>query len=348
MTRDLRALLANITEEETTPIKKEGENFHSRVLMIDGLNLFFRNFATINFMNKDGVPIGGMAGFLRSLGSLIQLVQPTGVYVIFDGQGSSTNRKNLLPEYKSNRGITRITNWDTYDNIEDEGESKVDQITRLIHYLQCLPVKTGMIDKAEADDMIAYLANTLPKTHDTDVVIVSSDKDYLQLASPKVTIYRPISKKFYRAKEVADEYGIHSDNFIIYKTLLGDKSDKIDGIRGLGPKTLLKHFPELKQTPLDLDEIFEIAEAKLTTHKVFAKILHAEDSLRVSYRLMDLKNPILDERQIAYIEALVKENNNTFSRKEFLEMYHADGVDHFIRNVEGWVTDTFFKLGNFK
>tara|TARA_B110000902_G_scaffold251257_1_gene311320 strand:- start:284 stop:901 length:618 start_codon:yes stop_codon:yes gene_type:complete len=205
-----------------------------------------------------------------------------------------------------------------------------------------------MIDKAEADDMIAYLANTLPKTHDTDVVIVSSDKDYLQLASPKVTIYRPISKKFYRAKEVADEYGIHSDNFIIYKTLLGDKSDKIDGIRGLGPKTLLKHFPELKQTPLDLDEIFEIAEAKLTTHKVFAKILHAEDSLRVSYRLMDLKNPILDERQIAYIEALVKENNNTFSRKEFLEMYHADGVDHFIRNVEGWVTDTFFKLGNFK
>jgi DNA polymerase-1 len=328
--------------------KKEGENFHSRVLMIDALNLFFRNFATINFMNKEGVPIGGMAGFLRSLGSLIQLIQPTGVYIIFDGQGSSTNRKNLLPEYKSNRGITRITNWDTYDNIEEEGESKVDQITRLIHYLQCLPVKTGMIDKAEADDMIAYLATSLPKTHDSDVVIVSSDKDYLQLASPKVTIYRPISKKFYKAKEVADEYGIHSDNFIIYKTLLGDKSDKIQGIRGLGPKTLLKHFPELKQTPLDLDEIFEIAEAKLTNHKVFAKILHEEGNLRNSYRLMDLKNPILDERQIEYIESLIQEENNPFFRKEFLEMYNQDGVAHFIRNVEGWVTDTFFKLGNFK
>lgn len=348
MSQDLRALLANITEEESTPVKKEGENFHSRVLMIDGLNLFFRNFATINFMNKEGVPIGGMAGFLRSLGSLIQLIQPTGVYIIFDGQGSSTNRKNLLPEYKSNRGITRITNWDTYDSIEEEGESKVDQITRLIHYLQCLPVKTGMIDKAEADDMIAYLATSLPKTHDSDVVIVSSDKDYLQLAGPKVTIYRPISKKFYKAQEVADEYGIHSSNFIIYKTLLGDKSDKIQGIRGLGPKTLLKHFPELKQTPLDLDEIFEIAEAKLTNHKVFAKILHEEDNLRNSYRLMDLKNPILDERQIEYIESLIQEENNPFFRKEFLEMYNQDGVAHFIRNVEGWVTDTFFKLGNFK
>ena len=348
MKTNLRALLSTITEAEETPSVPAVEDFHSRVLMIDGLNLFFRNFATINFLNKDGVPIGGMAGFLRSLGSLIQLTKPTGVYVIFDGQGSSTNRKNLLPEYKSNRGITRITNWDTYDSIEEEGESKVDQITRLIHYLQCLPIKVGMIDKAEADDMIAYMALELPKRKDSDVVIVSSDKDYLQLASPKVTIYRPISKKFYKAKEVSDEYGIHPDNFIIYKTLLGDKSDKIDGIRGLGPKTLLKHFPELVNHSLDLDEIFEIAEAKLTTHKVFAKILHAQDSLRNSYKLMDLKNPILDDRQRGYIETLLAEDNNPFYRKEFLEMYHQDGIDHFIRNVESWVTDTFFKLGSYK
>jgi len=348
MSQDLRALLANITETETRPVEEGNTNFHSRVLLIDGLNLFFRNFATINFMNKDGVPIGGMAGFLRSLGSLIQLTQPTGVYVIFDGQGSSTNRKNLLPEYKSNRGINRITNWDTYDSIEEEGESKVDQITRLIHYLQCLPVKIGMIDKAEADDMIAYLATKLSKERNSDVIIVSSDKDYLQLANPKITVYRPISKKFYKAKEVAEEYGIHSDNFIIYKTLLGDKSDKIDGIRGLGPKTLLKHFPELIHHSLDLDEIFEIAEAKLTTHKVFAKILHEQDNLKNSYKLMDLKNPILDDRQINYIEDLVRENNNPFYKKEFLEMYKQDGVAHFIKNIENWVADTFFKLGTYK
>lgn len=348
MSQDLRALLANITETETKPVEEDTKNFHSRVLLIDGLNLFFRNFATINFMNKDGVPIGGMAGFLRSLGSLIQLTQPTGVYVVFDGQGSSTNRKNLLPEYKSNRGINRITNWDTYDSIEEEGESKVDQITRLIHYLQCLPVKIGMIDKAEADDMIAYLATKLSKERNSDVIIVSSDKDYLQLANPKITVYRPISKKFYKAKEVAEEYGIHSDNFIIYKTLLGDKSDKIDGIRGLGPKTLLKHFPELIHHSLDLDEIFEIAEAKLTTHKVFAKILHEQDNLKNSYKLMDLKNPILDDRQINYIEDLVGENNNPFYKKEFLEMYKQDGVAHFIKNIENWVTDTFFKLGTYK
>ncbi len=76
-------------------------NRHDRVLVIDGLNLFLRNFAVLNFVNEEGTHIGGLAGFLRSLGSLIKQIQPTSVYIIFDGVGSSTNRKNLLPEYKS-------------------------------------------------------------------------------------------------------------------------------------------------------------------------------------------------------------------------------------------------------
>ena len=211
--------------------------FHSKLLVIDGLNLFFRNFATINMLNSDGVPIGGLAGFIRSLGSLIHLTQPTGVYIIFDGVGSSTNRKNLVPEYKSNRGLRRITNWDIYDNIEEESDSKVDQITRLIHYLQCLPVKIGMIDKAEADDMIAYMCKVLPETEDSNIIVVSSDKDYLQLLSKNIIVYRPVSKVFYRTKELREEFKIHPANFLLYKTLLGDSSDQVKGIRELGPKT---------------------------------------------------------------------------------------------------------------
>ena len=168
MKAEYKALLDNIKEvEEVVPTE---ENFHSRVLVIDALNLFFRNFATINMTNQDGAHIGGLAGFIRSLGSLIQLVQPTGVYVIFDGVGSSTNRKNLLPEYKSNRGINRITNWDAFESLDDENDAKVGQITRIIHYLQCLPVKVGMIDKAEADDMIAYMSRELPRLKQSRMV----------------------------------------------------------------------------------------------------------------------------------------------------------------------------------
>jgi len=319
-------------------------DFHSKLLIIDGLNLFFRNFATINILNPEGVPVGGLAGFIRSLGSLVHLTQPTGVYIIFDGVGSSINRKNLVPEYKSNRGLRRITNWDIYDNIEEESDSKVDQITRLIQYLQCLPVKIGMIDKAEADDMIAYMCKTLPETENSNIIIVSSDKDYLQLLNKNVVVYRPVNKVFYRTRELKEELKIHPANFLLYKTLLGDKSDQLKGIRGLGPKTLIKKFPELVKTPLTLNNIFEIAEKKLTEHKIYAQILHQEDDLRKSYLIMDLSNPILDDRQIRYIDDLIKQPNNKFYKKIFLEMYEEDGIGHFIKNIESWLVDTFFDL----
>lgn len=346
MAVDYKALLNNIKQEENTA--PADENFHSRVLIIDALNLFFRNFATINMVNKDGAHIGGLAGSLRSLGSLIQLCNPTGVYVIFDGVGSSTNRKNLLPEYKSNRGITRITNWDAFDDIEDENDAKVSQITRFIHYLQCLPVKVGMIDKAEADDMIAYMSRQLPTKFNSEVVIVSSDKDYLQLVNEKVTLYRPVTKIFYGPKDVKKEFLIHPDNFIIYKTMLGDQSDKIEGVKGLGPKTLLKLFPDIMTVPMTLEDVFQHAEDNLSKHKVYPQILFRRNNLQNHYKLMDLKNPILDDRQIKYIDGLIAEENNDFYKKQFLELYELDGIGHFIKDPNFWVSDIFFKLAKYK
>ena len=99
---ELFKLLDSVVEENDTVSAKK----YDRVLLIDGLNLFFRNFAMLNIVNSQGAHVGGLGGFMRSLGSLIQQIQPTSVFVIFDGIGSSTNRKNLLPEYKSGRNIT--------------------------------------------------------------------------------------------------------------------------------------------------------------------------------------------------------------------------------------------------
>ena len=91
--KDLLKLLDNIQEDgkQTTP---KAEN---RVLLIDGLNLFFRNFAVLNYINSQGTHVGGLGGFLRSLGALVKQIQPTSIHVIFDGVGSTINRKNLLP-----------------------------------------------------------------------------------------------------------------------------------------------------------------------------------------------------------------------------------------------------------
>jgi DNA polymerase I len=241
--KDLLELLNNMDEVNDTVSSP-----HERVLLIDGLNLFFRNFAMLNIVNEHGVHVGGLGGFVRSLGTLINAIQPTSMYVIFDGENSSMNRKNVLSEYKAGRHLSRITNWEIFDDVGDEHDAKVDQIVRLIDYLKCLPIKTLALDKVEADDIIAHLATTITNNNDNSrAYIVSSDKDFIQLTSPKIVVYRPIEKDYYTPDTVVEKFGVLPENFILYKVLMGDASDKVPGIKGLGIKKLHKLFPELNE-----------------------------------------------------------------------------------------------------
>jgi len=318
-------------------------NRHDRVLVIDGLNLFLRNFAVLNFVNENGTHIGGLAGFLRSLGSLIKQIQPTSVYIIFDGVGSSTNRKNLLPEYKSGRNV-RITNWDIFENLDDEHNSKIDQITRLIQYLKCLPVKIISIAKSEADDVISHLSTTLDTKYNSRVVIVSSDKDFLQLINRNITIYRPIEREFYDAKIVKDKFGVPPHNFIFYKTLVGDSSDKISGVKGIGKNGVLKKFPELAGSRLELQDIYNLSEKRLKEGVVYARILHDWDSVENHYKIMDLGNPLLDENEKEFINNKIQEKIVSLRVLDFLTLYNEDGLNHIIKNTEFWIKDTFANL----
>jgi DNA polymerase-1 len=338
--KDLLSLLNNVVEENET----ESLNKHDRVLLIDGLNLFFRNFAMLNFVNEDGVHVGGLGGFLRSLGTLINRIQPTSVYVVFDGVGSTINRKNLLPEYKSNRNITRITNWDIFESLDDEHAAKVDQIVRLIHYLQCLPVKTLSLDKVEADDVIAHLATKLSSDYGSKVFIVSSDKDFIQLVDENIIVYRPIEKDYYTTDTVIEKFGISAANFILYKVLMGDASDKVAGVKGLGEKKLMKLFPELSQRILTLQDILNISEVKLKENIIYARVLDMQDQLEKNYRIMNLHNPMLDDIEREFLDAIIEYPLPELDNMKFLKYYHEDGLKHLIKNVDYWIPNTFKDL----
>jgi DNA polymerase-1 len=340
---ELLKLLDNLVEEQETP----SSNRYDRVLLIDGLNLFFRNFAMMNIVNSQGVHVGGLGGFMRSLGSLINQIQPTSVFVVFDGMGSSTNRKNLLPEYKSGRNLARITNWEVFEDLEDEDDAKITQIVRIAHYLKCLPVKTVAIDKAEADDIIAYYSDILPKKYNSKCFIVSSDKDFIQLINDDVIVYRPIEREYYTKTTVEEKFGVLADNFILYKMLLGDNSDKIPGVKGLGAKGLMKKFPELAERVLTLDELFEISEQKHKEHVVYARIAFERDRLEQNYKIMNLKKPLLDDNDKEFLEAFAEDDTLVLNTEAFLRFYHDDGLGHLIKNVEFWVNDTFKVLNSF-
>ena len=336
--KELFKLLDGIQEqgEETVP----GE----RILFIDGLNLFFRNFAVMNMVNPDGVHIGGLGGFFRSLGAMIRQIDPTQVYVVFDGAGSANNRKNINPLYKSGRDLQRITNWDAFDDKQDEDDSKVDQMVRVIQYLKTLPVKTVSIDKVEADDIISYLSGVVINDPKDKAFIVSSDKDFIQLVNDNVIVYRPMEKEYYTEQTVIDKYKMSPKNFILHKTLLGDNSDKIKGVKGLGEKGLYKKFPELMERDMDLQDIFSICEAKFKDHVVYARVLQNMDEMENNYKIMNLENPMLSNKEKEYLDKLVSSDVPPYIPDQFLAFYNQDKLGGMIRNVEFWVKDNFEKL----
>lgn len=342
--KDLLKLLNNVVEEnEIVSLNK-----NDRVLLIDGLNLFFRNFAMLNFINDEGVHVGGLGGFIRSLGTLINQINPTAIYIVFDGEGSTINRKNLLPEYKSNRNITRITNWAVFNSLEEEHEAKIDQIVRLVQYLKCLPVKTLSIDKVEADDIIAHLSQKLSENKENKIFIVSSDRDFIQLVNENIVVYRPIEKDYYTIESVVSKFGIPPYNFILYKTLLGDNSDKIQGIKGLGEKTILKKFPELTKEKLSLKDIFDISEKKLKDHITYSRVIFNKENLKKSYKIMDLGNPMIDEREKTYLNSVIDQPTPELDIKTFLKFYYEDGLKHLIKNIEYWVNENFRAINSYK
>ena len=314
---------------------------NNRVLVVDGLNLYLRAFAVNGALNDNGVPVGGLTGFLRSLAYAIREVNPTRVIIVYDGQGGSQRRRKILPDYKANRKPgKRITRWDAFKNSNEEKEAMKIQFSRLLDYLDFLPINVISIDRIEADDTIAYIAHTLMNE---DVTIMSSDQDFLQLVNDRITVWSPTKKKFYTPRMVMDDYGVPAHNFLMYKVLMGDKSDNIEGVKGLGPKKLPKIIPDLlTHNTLDLDFILEHAgKGEEPMHK---RIVESETQLKINEELMDLKNPPISGELKLQITRLIEAPINLLSRNDFIIMYNDDQLGNAIASPDLWLREHFVKL----
>ena len=337
MAESIFDILNDVKEVDTT-------DPNSRVLIIDGLNLFLRNFSVNGMLNDNGIPIGGVMGFLKSLALSIREVNPTRVVVAFDGKGGSTRRRKILPSYKNNRKPgKRMTRWDAWKNYEEEHASQKSQIKRLIQYLSTLPINVIQIDNIEADDTIAYIANNLLEK---EVTIMSADQDFLQLVNERITVWSPIKKKFYTPDLVLKDYGVPAHNFLMYKVLMGDKSDNILGIKGLGPKKLPKIVPDIvTQRVLDLDSI--VQEALEGEEPMHNRIVESEHQLEINEKLMDLKNPPISGELKRQIRHLIEQPINLLSRNDFTTMYHDDCMGNALQIPDAWLTQHFVKLNSY-
>ncbi len=204
----------------------------SRLLLIDGFNLAYRCFfATPALSRSDGFPTNALHGWVKSLWRLIDLEKPDETVVFFD-LGGSKDRLALHADYKAQR--------------EEMPEPLARQIPYLKKFTELLGLGCVEEDGVESDDLLASYAVTRAARGDT-VSIVSSDKDFAQIVGNNIRILLPppsaqpkLGWSVLDAEGVKAKFGVPPERIVDYLSLIGDSSDNIPGVPGVGPKTASK------------------------------------------------------------------------------------------------------------
>lgn len=325
-------------------MKESPSSLESHIVLVDAMNLFFRNFAVHKTINLQGHHMGGLVGFLRSLGYLNKNLNPTKIVVVFDGVGSSDSRKLSNPDYKSNRDISKLIDPNIFEDVNDLEDSMGGQLGRLVEYLKQLPVHLLSIGKIEADDTIAYIAKNWSK--DNKITIVSTDEDYCQILGHNVYIYSPSKKLLIDSAEFNKKYdGLTPKNYLIVKAICGDNSDNLKGIKGIGIPTCLKIYPQLKEKEdVTLNDIYEYSSERVKDSVRYARVIKDFSRIESNYDLMNLQEPNVGENQIEVINEEMNRTVNNLNYGSLNAMQMQDGIEGKISySLERW-SNSFRKL----
>lgn len=328
---------------------QQNTHYNSRVLLVDSLNTFLRSYCAVPTMDEHGNHVGGMTGFLKSLGYAIRTFKPTRCIVVFDGKGGSQRRRKIYPQYKANRKPpVRLNRAYDLTTDEQEKENMKWQLVTLIEMLECLPVTICALDNVEADDVIAYLSQ-LVTAEGGHSIIYSTDKDFLQLASEQVKIYNPSKKKTFSQEVILEEYGIHPKHFHFFRALNGDKSDNIDGVRGVGEATIKKYIPEIADPTAEINLKFiqqKYADTKKIP-KVISNILDNTDIVERNIQLMDLHEGIMSSDARLKVAHKFHDTHVSLQKYTLTKLLMTHKLLGAIPNYDHWISQNFVPLNRF-
>jgi len=296
-----------------------------KVLIIDGNNNYFRAYIVDPSVSTNGQPVGGITGFLKILQKLVRETNPNRIVICWDGQGGSAKRKLMNKGYKDGRKPIRLNR--NIQNLSDneEVENKIWQMTRLAEYINCMPVIQLLMDGVEADDLISAIASHRTLV-DYNKVIVSSDKDFIQLCNNSTVLYRPVQQEVLNKKKVVEQYGIHPNNFCLARALSGDKSDNIDGVDGVGLQTVAKRFPMLaEEKSYTIDEVLSVCKKTESNVKAYKTILEQSNKVYDNYSIMQLGVPNISVQDSQKIDYILENSECTFNKLEIIKMMLEDG-----------------------
>ncbi len=312
-------------------------------LLVDGNALFKRAFAGAkDEYNSKGEHIGGVYQFLTLLRKLLTEDLYHRVYVFWDGNFSGKLRYDIYEPYKSGRGK------DYKNGTHPIDEEEIKQRKLIWEYLNELYVRQLKHEVIEGDDFIAYYC--LTKKQNEKVTICTNDRDMAQLISEDVRIYFLDLKNYVDNSNFISYFCYKLENAALIKTMIGDNSDTIKGIKGLGVKTLLTLFPELTERELNINEIISIAKEKQEERlKNKQKPLAVLDNIinsvtegvqgkrvyEINDMLVNLKRPMLTEDGIRELEQLIDGTLDSSGRdiKKVLIYMEREGLDKSIGEV---------------
>ena len=247
--------------------------------LIDGSGYIFRAYYGIRALSSpSGEPTNAVYGFASMIQKVLDEEQPEYIAIMFDTARKSF-RTELYEDYKANR--------------PPPPEDLVPQFARIHEVTEAFKLPLYKKEGYEADDYIATWTR-LALENDFDVKIITGDKDLMQLVNDRVELWEPMREKLYRAKEVEEKFGVPPEQIGDLLALMGDASDNIPGVRGVGQKTAAKLLKEHET----LEGVLKAATEGRIKGKICQKIADSVEAARLSRKLVELEYNVEIEEPI--------------------------------------------------
>ena len=296
-----------------------------RVLVIDALNMFLRAFIVDPSLSNHGQPIGGIKGSMKILQKLVRITKPNEIVICWDGPNGSQKRKSLDSNYKEGRKPLRLNRAVHNLTENEELQNKLWQQMRTIDYFNQMPIIQLMLERVEADDIISYVCNS--QHYDGwQKVIVSNDKDFLQLCDEETVVYRPTTDKIETKKTVIESMGVHPTNMALARAMDGDASDNLPGVPRVGMKTIATKLPFMgEDRTITIDELMEYCENIDSKLKVYKNIQESKSLIEHNYKMMQLYSPLISVQGKQTIDYALENFECDFNKTELLKLMMEDG-----------------------
>jgi 5'-3' exonuclease len=302
------------------------ENSERPIIIVDSMNLFVRSYCAYPTMSAHGYQMGGCIGFLKTLRRIVYEIQPTAVYVCWEGGGSS-KRRGLLSSYKLNRAPDRLNRF-YGDEIPDSEENRKHQVESLLHMTRCAPICQLYASDCEGDDLVAHLC--CGPMRSKNKIIVTSDKDLYQLLDDRTRIYG-LQKKTYVTKEtVMEEFRVQAKHFALAKALCGDPGDNVPGIKGVGFRTVSRLFPFLgTEENVLLQDVLGYAHTHVNESTLYKRILDHQDEVHRNWRLVYLDGSMVPVVQRKLVDDRIKDFVPRTDRVKMIKFLVKEGINDF-------------------